>query len=73
MCHFLQELEREEEVESELEKLQETLDSLETALQRSGTPDLKALQKMNEVKEMFHGIVEGRLQLPLNEHTLKWA
>ncbi|XP_048863358.1 structural maintenance of chromosomes protein 1B isoform X1 [Brienomyrus brachyistius] len=55
----LQELEGEEEVESELEKLQETLGSLETALQRSGTPDLKALQKMNEVKEMFHGIVEA--------------
>uniref|UniRef100_A0A3B3R4P6 Structural maintenance of chromosomes 1B n=1 Tax=Paramormyrops kingsleyae TaxID=1676925 RepID=A0A3B3R4P6_9TELE len=54
----LQELEGEEEVESELEKLQETLDSLETALQHSGTPDLKALQKMNEVKGMFHEIVE---------------
>ncbi|XP_023666114.2 structural maintenance of chromosomes protein 1B isoform X2 [Paramormyrops kingsleyae] len=55
----LQELEGEEEVESELEKLQETLDSLETALQHSGTPDLKALQKMNEVKGMFHEIVEA--------------
>uniref|UniRef100_A0A8C9WMR3 Structural maintenance of chromosomes protein n=1 Tax=Scleropages formosus TaxID=113540 RepID=A0A8C9WMR3_SCLFO len=53
------ELQSEEEVSAEVEQLQEAVSSLETALQRSSTPNFKALEKMREVKEIFQRAVDG--------------
>ncbi|KAJ8381995.1 hypothetical protein SKAU_G00027730 [Synaphobranchus kaupii] len=52
-------LEGEEEVEVELEGLREMVSSLEGVLQRSTAPNLKALQKIKEVKEKFQGVVDA--------------
>uniref|UniRef100_A0A8C9T856 Structural maintenance of chromosomes protein n=1 Tax=Scleropages formosus TaxID=113540 RepID=A0A8C9T856_SCLFO len=53
------ELQSEEEVSAEVEQLQEAVSSLETALQRSSTPNFKALEKMREVKEIFQRAVDA--------------
>uniref|UniRef100_A0A8C9WIR0 Structural maintenance of chromosomes protein 1B-like n=1 Tax=Scleropages formosus TaxID=113540 RepID=A0A8C9WIR0_SCLFO len=55
----LRELQSEEEVSAEVEQLQEAVSSLETALQRSSTPNFKALEKMREVKEIFQRAVDA--------------
>ncbi|XP_029103410.1 structural maintenance of chromosomes protein 1B isoform X2 [Scleropages formosus] len=55
----LKELQSEEEVSAEVEQLQEAVSSLETALQRSSTPNFKALEKMREVKEIFQRAVDA--------------
>uniref|UniRef100_A0A8C9W7Q5 Structural maintenance of chromosomes protein n=1 Tax=Scleropages formosus TaxID=113540 RepID=A0A8C9W7Q5_SCLFO len=52
-------LQSEEEVSAEVEQLQEAVSSLETALQRSSTPNFKALEKMREVKEIFQRAVDA--------------
>ncbi|XP_061107767.1 structural maintenance of chromosomes protein 1B [Conger conger] len=52
-------LEGEEEVEREVERLGEMVSSLETVLQRSTAPNLKALEKIKEVKDKYQGVVDA--------------
>uniref|UniRef100_A0A8C9U6H8 Structural maintenance of chromosomes protein n=1 Tax=Scleropages formosus TaxID=113540 RepID=A0A8C9U6H8_SCLFO len=59
ICIAQGELQSEEEVSAEVEQLQEAVSSLETALQRSSTPNFKALEKMREVKEIFQRAVDA--------------
>ncbi|XP_029615102.1 structural maintenance of chromosomes protein 1B [Salmo trutta] len=48
-----------EEVDPQVERLKETVSSLEGVLQRSTAPNLKALEKMREVKDKFQGVVDA--------------
>ncbi|CAB1322747.1 unnamed protein product [Coregonus sp. 'balchen'] len=48
-----------DEVDPQVERLQETVSSLEGVLQRSTAPNLKALEKMREVKDKFQGVVDA--------------
>ncbi|XP_068169173.1 structural maintenance of chromosomes protein 1B isoform X2 [Antennarius striatus] len=49
----------EEEVEAHVEKLKESLASMEAVLQRTSAPNLKALEKMREVKDNLQGVMEA--------------
>lgn len=51
----------EEELETSLEKLKESVSSIEAVLHRTTTPNLKALEKMREVKDKLQGVTEGIL------------
>uniref|UniRef100_A0AAX7SV14 SMC hinge domain-containing protein n=1 Tax=Astatotilapia calliptera TaxID=8154 RepID=A0AAX7SV14_ASTCA len=55
----LKNLQAEQEVEASLENLRESVSSIETALQRTTAPNLKALDKMREVKDKLQGVKEG--------------
>ncbi|XP_071347064.1 structural maintenance of chromosomes protein 1B isoform X2 [Trachinotus anak] len=55
----LKSLEAEEEVEAYLEKLKESLSSTEGVLHRTTVPNLKALEKMREVKDKLQGVTEA--------------
>ncbi|XP_036374115.1 structural maintenance of chromosomes protein 1B [Megalops cyprinoides] len=55
----VRELEAEEEVEAEVEKLRGEVSSLEAELQRTTAPNLKSLEKMREVKDMFQEVVDA--------------
>ncbi|XP_054588689.1 structural maintenance of chromosomes protein 1B isoform X2 [Nothobranchius furzeri] len=48
-----------EEIEAYMEKLKESLSSLEVVLHRTTAPNLKALEKMNEVKDKLQGVTEA--------------
>lgn len=48
-----------EELEVYLEKLRESVLSIEGVLHRTTAPNLKALEKMREVKQKLHGVKEG--------------
>ncbi|KAJ8262036.1 hypothetical protein GJAV_G00161360 [Gymnothorax javanicus] len=52
-------LEGVEEVETESKRLQEVVSSLEGVLQRSTAPNLKALEKIKEVKHMYQEVVDA--------------
>ncbi|XP_035280729.1 structural maintenance of chromosomes protein 1B isoform X1 [Anguilla anguilla] len=52
-------LEGAEELEAEVGRLQEVVSSLEGVLQRSTAPNLKALEKIKEVKDMYQGVVDA--------------
>lgn len=54
-----QNLQAEQEVEASLENLRESVSSIEAALQRTTAPNLKALDKMREVKDKLQGVKEG--------------
>lgn len=54
-----QNLQAEQEVEASLENLRESVSSIEAALQRTTAPNLKALNKMREVKDKLQGVKEG--------------
>ncbi|KAM3610055.1 uncharacterized protein V6R79_024523 [Siganus canaliculatus] len=49
----------EEEMEAYMERLREALSSVEGVLHRTTTPNLKALEKMREVKDMLQGVTEA--------------
>ena len=55
----MQHVQAEEAVEAQLERLREAGSSVEGVLQRSTAPNLKALEKMREVKDKFQTVVEG--------------
>lgn len=55
----MQSLQAEEEVEAYLEKLKESLSTVEGVLHRTTAPNLKALEKMREVKDKLHGVTQG--------------
>lgn len=46
-------------METELEKLKEEVSSLECLIMASRAPNLKALEKMREVKDSFHEVMDG--------------
>ncbi|XP_022611922.1 structural maintenance of chromosomes protein 1B-like [Seriola dumerili] len=52
-------LQGEEEVEAYLEKLKESVSSTEEVLHRTTVPNLKALEKMREVKDKLQGVTEA--------------
>ncbi|KAM3869655.1 structural maintenance of chromosomes protein 1B-like [Diretmus argenteus] len=55
----LMNLQTEEEVEAQLERMRESVSSIDAVLQRTTAPNLKALQKMREVKDMYQDVVAG--------------
>lgn len=57
MC--VQGLQTEEEVAAYLERLRESVSSIEEVLHRTPAPNLKALEKMREVKDKLQGVTEG--------------
>lgn len=59
VCLYVQQDLAGEEVDPQVERLKETVSSLEGVLQRSTAPNLKALEKMREVKDKFQGVVDG--------------
>ncbi|XP_070763568.1 structural maintenance of chromosomes protein 1B [Enoplosus armatus] len=52
-------LQAEEEVEASLERLKESVSSVEGVLHRTTAPNLKALEKMREVKDKLQGVTEA--------------
>uniref|UniRef100_A0A674EX54 Structural maintenance of chromosomes protein n=1 Tax=Salmo trutta TaxID=8032 RepID=A0A674EX54_SALTR len=59
VCLYVQQDLAGEEVDPQVERLKETVSSLEGVLQRSTAPNLKALEKMREVKDKFQGVVDA--------------
>uniref|UniRef100_A0A669EZN1 Structural maintenance of chromosomes protein n=1 Tax=Oreochromis niloticus TaxID=8128 RepID=A0A669EZN1_ORENI len=55
----LKNLQAEQEVEASLENLRESVSSIEAVLQRTTAPNLKALEKMREVKDKLQGVKEA--------------
>uniref|UniRef100_A0A3B3VB07 Structural maintenance of chromosomes protein n=1 Tax=Poecilia latipinna TaxID=48699 RepID=A0A3B3VB07_9TELE len=49
----------EEQLEAHMEKLKESVSSLEEVLQRTTPPNLKALEKMRNVKDKLQGVTEA--------------
>lgn len=58
-CVCVQGLQAEGEVEACLEKLKESVSSIEAVLHRTTAPNLKALERMREVKDKLQGVTEG--------------
>lgn len=56
---FWQILKSEQERDAYMEKLKESVSSLEGILRRTTAPNLKALEKLKEVKDKLHGLNEG--------------
>jgi hypothetical protein len=59
VCLYVQQDLAGEEVDPQVERLKETVSSLEGVLQRSTAPNLKALEKMRVVKDKYQGVVDG--------------
>uniref|UniRef100_A0A665WP19 Structural maintenance of chromosomes protein n=1 Tax=Echeneis naucrates TaxID=173247 RepID=A0A665WP19_ECHNA len=55
----LRSLEADEEVEAYLEKLKESVSSIEQVLHHTSAPNLKALEKMREVTDKLQGLTEA--------------
>ncbi|XP_054476099.1 structural maintenance of chromosomes protein 1B [Anoplopoma fimbria] len=55
----LRRLQTEEEVEAFMERLKESVSSVEGVLHRTTTPNLKALAKMREVKDKLQGVTDA--------------
>ncbi|KAM4573899.1 structural maintenance of chromosomes protein 1B [Odontesthes bonariensis] len=52
-------LQNEKEIKAHLEKLKESVSSLEGVLHRTTAPNLKAVEKMREVKDKLQGVMEA--------------
>ncbi|KAI9547557.1 hypothetical protein NQZ68_017110 [Dissostichus eleginoides] len=52
-------LEAEKEVQAYIERLKESMSSIEGVLQRTTAPNLKALEKMREVKDKLQGVTDA--------------
>uniref|UniRef100_A0A7N6ALV5 SMC hinge domain-containing protein n=1 Tax=Anabas testudineus TaxID=64144 RepID=A0A7N6ALV5_ANATE len=52
-------LQTDEEVEAYLDKLKDSVSSVEAVLHRTTAPNLKALEKMREVKDKLQGVTEA--------------
>lgn len=77
ICVCIQRLRAEEEVEAYLEKVKESVSSIEGVLHRTTAPNLKALAKMREVNNKLQGVTEGmwfftRL-FPFKIHRLEYC
>ncbi|XP_041111222.1 structural maintenance of chromosomes protein 1B isoform X2 [Polyodon spathula] len=55
----LKDLRSEDEVEAQLNRLQQTITTQESVLQRATAPNMKALEKIWQVKDKFHGAVDA--------------
>ncbi|XP_078112662.1 structural maintenance of chromosomes protein 1B isoform X1 [Sander vitreus] len=55
----LRSLQADEEVEAYMGRLKESVSSIEGVLHRTTTPNLKALEKMREVKERLQGVTDA--------------
>jgi len=66
VCVCVQGLETEKEAEAFLERLRESLSSVEGVLHRTTVPNLKALAKMREVKDMLQGVTDGTVSTLMN-------
>lgn len=56
-------LTEESEVEAMLEKLKEGVSSLESMIMMSRAPNLKALEKIREVKDSYREVLDGMGQI----------
>lgn len=52
-------LQTEQEAEAYLHRLREALSSVEDELYHTTAPNMKALEKIREVKDKFQGVAEG--------------
>lgn len=59
----MQGLQTDEEVEAYLDKLKDSVSSVEAVLHRTTAPNLKALEKMREVKDKLQGVTEGKFNV----------
>lgn len=59
----VQGLQAEVEVQAYLEKLKESVSSVEGVLHRTTAPNLKAFEKMREVKDKLQGVMEGNFKV----------
>lgn len=55
-------------MEAELEKLKEGVSSLESMIMMSRAPNLKALEKIREVKDSFREVMDGKGQICSSFH-----
>lgn len=55
----MQALTDESELEAQLEKLKEGISSLESMIMMSRAPNLKALEKIREVKDSYREVMDG--------------
>lgn len=56
-------LTEESEVEAMLEKIKEGVSSLESMIMMSRAPNLKALEKIREVKDSYREVLDGTGQI----------
>lgn len=56
-----QSVQTEQEAEACLHRLREALASVEDVLYHTTAPNMKALEKVREVKDKFQGVAEGNL------------
>lgn len=64
----------EQEAEAYLHRLRESLSSVEDVLYHTTAPNMKALEKVREVKDKFQGVAEGNftsLDLLIQQHHFK--
>lgn len=55
----VQGLQTEEEMEAYLNRMRESLSSVHLMLQHTAAPNMKALERMREVRDKFQGVAEG--------------
>ncbi len=60
-------------MEAELEKLKEGVSSLESMIMMSRAPNLKALEKIREVKDSFREVMDGKGQIYTSFHIRVWT
>lgn len=65
-----QSLQVEEEMEAALGKLRESVSNTEGVLHNTTTPNLKALEKMREVKDKWQEVTEGTFRVSSMELCL---
>lgn len=60
-------------MEAELEKLKEGVSSLESMIMMSRAPNLKALEKIREVKDSFREVMDGKGQIYAHFSIRVWT
>lgn len=70
VCVNTQSLAEEQEVMTQLEVLREKVSSLERMIHMSKPPNMKALEKMIEVKDTFRGVADG-INTHRHSHTIE--
>ncbi|MGH0163898.1 UNVERIFIED_CONTAM: hypothetical protein FKN15_046286 [Acipenser sinensis] len=68
----VQDLRSEDEVEAQLNRLQETITTQESVLQRATAPNMKALEKIWQVRDKFHGAVDVELLDNAHPHIVSY-
>lgn len=70
LVHDFQCLQTEEEMEAYLNRMRESLSSVHLMLQHTAAPNMKALEKMREVRDKFQGVAEGNCSLIYINHIV---